>query len=126
MSKIIAREPVVVEDRKSFTPKQRLQALLKSNGCCAVCSVKLTRYDVDHIKARGLGGLHVLENWQAICPLPVGCHADKTKVDRRMIDKAKRQSKMNDPREPSRLQGRGFDKTRTRRFDGTVVARKAA
>lgn len=121
-------DPVEIPDRKSLTPKQRLEVLVAFNGRCAKCREKISRaFEVDHVKARGLGGLNDLSNYE---PLHPACHAGKTSGDVRRIAKAKRQAKAciprdpDEPRKPSKLKGRGFNKNVTKGFDGKTRARK--
>ncbi|MEI6439017.1 MAG: HNH endonuclease signature motif containing protein [Alphaproteobacteria bacterium] len=121
-------DPVEIPDRKSLTPKQRLEVLLAFNGRCAKCREKIAgAFEVDHVKARGLGGLNDLSNYE---PLHPACHAGKTPGDVRRIAKAKRQAKACVPRDPdeprkaSTLKGRGFNKNMTKGLDGKVKPRR--
>lgn len=121
-------DPVEIPDRKSLTKKQRLEVLVAFNGRCAKCREKISgAFEVDHVKARGLGGLNDLSNYE---PLHPACHAGKTPGDVRRIAKAKRQAKAcvprdpDKPRKPSKLKSRGFNKTMTKGLDGKTRARK--
>jgi len=114
----IGRIPAFVEDRKSFTPAQRRAVHAAYDGFCGACDepVEGRKWEVDHILPRALGGAHEPSNWMLLHAKP--CHADKTVIDRRRIDKAKRQAKMDLPREePSRFQSRPFP-TSTRKLEG--------
>lgn len=122
-------DPVEIPDRKSLTKKQRLEVLLAFGGRCAKCGDKISgAFEVDHVKARGLGGLNDLSNYE---PLHPACHAGKTPGDQRRIAKAKRQAKKcvprdpEEPRAPSKLKGRGFNKNITKGFDGKTKPRRA-
>ncbi len=122
-------DPVEIAPRKSLTKKQRLEVLLAFNGRCAKCREKIVgAFDVDHVEARGLGGPNALENYE---PLHPACHGEKTPGDIRRIAKAKRQTKAcvprdpDEPRKPSTLKGRGFNKKLTKGFDGKTKARSA-
>lgn len=113
MTDPLKREPVAIPPRISFSPKVRLEVLLKSNGRCACCAIKLAdRFDVDHIIPRANGGANSLGNLQALC---VDCHRAKTPGDITCAAKAKRQSKMGDPKPPSRIRSRPFAKSDTPR-----------
>ncbi len=121
-------DPVEIPDRKSLTPKQRLEVLVAFNGRCAKCREKISgAFEVDHVKARGLGGLNDPQNYEPLC---VTCHKTKTRVDVKSIAKAKAQTKAcvprdpDEPRKPSKLKGRGFNKNITRGLDGKTRARK--
>ena len=117
MSDPLKREAVVIPPRISFSPKVRLQVLLKSNGRCASCNIKLAhRFDVDHIIPRANGGANSLGNLQALC---VGCHGAKTPGDITCAAKAKRQSKMGDPKPESRIKSAKCG-PRNRKFNGSV------
>ncbi len=122
-SPILAREPVNATPRRAMTPKRRLEVLLKCDGRCAKCKEKLGgRFVVDHVLPLELGGLDEVGNLESLC---VPCDKLKTKGDRKRIDKTRRLSKKaTAPREPSRLRSRGFDKTVSKRFDGSVVRRE--
>lgn len=110
--------------------------LAKQNGKCSLCGQELCgRIDWDHIIPLALGGPDTPENLQAVHA--DGCHSEKTKQDIKRIRKADRQGLRAGPRARlrrrkaqglgSKLQSRrkivsaGFDKTRTKRFDGTVI-----
>lgn len=119
---MIGREPVPATPRRSMTPKRRLEALLKCEGRCAKCREKLgSLFIVDHILPLELGGLDEVGNLETIC---VSCDKLKTKTDMKRIVKMRRQSKKaNEPRKPSTLKSRGFDRTLRKKFDGTVERR---
>lgn len=118
------REPVQPTPRRAMTPKRRLEALLRSDGRCARCKVKLgSAFEVDHTVSLFLGGADDASNTVALC---VPCHrGEKTPADAKAHAKVKRLLARQDgsrrPRKP--IPSRGFDKTRSRRFDGSVVAR---
>jgi len=107
-----------------MTPKRRLEALLRSDGRCARCRVKLgSAFEVDHEISLFLGGADDETNTVALC---VPCHRRvKTPADAKVHAKVKRTiARENGTRKPRKpIQSPGFDKTKTRKFDGTVVAR---
>lgn len=119
--KVRARVEVEIEPRRSITKSQRAAAFLRAGGRCEKCRVKPDLYEVDHRIPRARGGIHAPENWQILC---VPCHKIKTKQDVSDIAKENRiiDRELNGPK-TSRLRSRGFDKTKTRKFNGTVAKR---
>ncbi len=115
---------VQIQARKSFTPAQRKAVYEGQLGRCEDCDEELgVRFDIDHVISLGIGGKHEPSNWIGRC---VSCHKVKTARDRKVQAKAKRIVKREtEGQAVSRLQGRGFDKTRTRGFDGKVRERSA-
>lgn len=123
--------PVPIEKRKPLTRREALQLAFDQDGRCKCgCGEKLDalREGVtdEHRVPLALGGTNDLSNrelWRA------PCSAAKTKRDRAAIAKAKRLSGEtgNAPKRPIRgrtqIQSRGFDKTRSRGFDGQVRPR---
>lgn len=70
---------------------------------CAKCKARLptpSDAEYDHILPLALKGEHAERNIEALCPRP--CHLEKTKADVKRISKAKRQSRLLQPREPSK------------------------
>jgi len=118
------REKIEPTPRKAFTQKQRAEAFLKAEGRCERCQIKLTgAWELDHIITLWMGGAHKPENWQCLC---VACHRNaKTPADATARAKVKRIEKKANPltRKPARMQSRGFDKTKTRKFNGKVEPR---
>ena len=118
------REPVEATPRRAFTQKQRAEAFLKANGRCERCQTKLAgTWELDHVIPLWMGGAHDPANWQCLC---VACHrCAKTPEDATARAKVKRLHKKADPlfRKPSRLQSRGFDKTKRRKLNGKVEGR---
>ena len=107
-----------------MTPARRKRIEGRDGLCCAFpgCTVA-TGLEVDHIVPLCLGGRENDGNLQLLC---YEHHKAKTRLNVRMHAKAKRIIKKSDPtqRKPSRLQGRGFSKGLTKRFDGSVVRRE--
>ena len=120
----MTREPVEPTPRRAFTPKQRAEAFLKANGRCEMCQTKLSgSWEIDHTISLWMGGAHEPDNWRVLCS---PCHRGvKTPEDASARAKVKRLQKKADPlfRKPSRLQSRGFDKTKRRKFNGKVEGR---
>lgn len=96
-------------ERKQIGAIVRGEILDRQNWRCAGCDATLfgTAYDIDHIVPLELTGANHLGNLQALC---APCHKLKTRQDVRRISKAKRQSKLLQPREPSKhpIRSRGF------------------
>lgn len=120
----MTRESVQATPRRAMTPKRRLEALLRSEGRCDRCKVKLgSAFEVDHRISLFLGGADDASNTVALC---VPCHRGvKTPADAAKHAKVKRLIAREDgtrrPRKP--ILSRGFDKTKSRKFSGEVVAR---
>lgn len=118
------REPVELDKRKAMGPARRRRILDRHGGVCAYPDCDVAEgLEIDHIIALALGGKDSDENFEPLCRHH---HAQKTRRDVKMIAKAKRIARKDNPadRKTSRLQSRGFQKTLTKRFDGTVVPRK--
>jgi 5-methylcytosine-specific restriction endonuclease McrA len=124
---ILHREPVEPTPRKAMTDARKRQALEAYGKACAACGASLlTKCEIDHRIQLWMGGPEDLANLQPLC---VPCHAEKTAKDAGDRAKAKRRKAkhtLGEPRPQSNrpLKGRNsFDKTRTRKFNGKVVAR---
>jgi 5-methylcytosine-specific restriction protein A len=71
--------------RPSFTRHQRAAIFRDCGGICHICSRKIAPgepWQVEHVKARGLGGSDKSENLR---PAHIDCHAGKTKKDRAIM-----------------------------------------
>ncbi len=104
----IAREPVELDPRRLFTPKQRAEILAKYDGRCAGCREPVgTRWTADHILPHNQGGRTVVANGQ---PLGVCCAPAKDAADTTRAAKTKRQAKMLEPTQPPKrpIRSRGF------------------
>ncbi len=115
--------PVIPEKRKAFSLIEVVQAMTFQHGRCSICGEELTYgYHADHILPLELGGKTELANLQLLCATP--CHAIKTAHDIKRIAKARRirNKPLAKPKRP--IQGRGFDKSRTRHMDGSVGPRE--
>jgi 5-methylcytosine-specific restriction endonuclease McrA len=89
-----------------------------------MCGEKiLAEFQIDHSTPLHHGGAHHPNNWMVV---HVECHKAKTKLDVKASAKIKRIIKADtEPKKPSRLQSRGFDKALSRGFDGKVRKRKS-
>jgi 5-methylcytosine-specific restriction endonuclease McrA len=115
--------------RRHLKKTDKVDILAKSNGKCAACGGAFTKADpaqFDHTIALELGGADTNENMRAIHG--DACHKPKTAADVKAIAKGKRQRKKFGPlrgtvpvRFKAKIKSRGFDKSRTRKLDGTVV-----
>ena len=117
------REPVAPQNRVKLTPKRRLEVLIAFGGRCNTCKEKITGpFDIDHVLALINGGSNEVGN---LVPLHPECHRLKTKGDVKIAAKIKRLNAREDGtrRERKPIQSRGFDTTKSRRFDGSVVPR---
>lgn len=122
------------EDRKKLSPKRKAELILSQDGKCAGCGIKPRHgWELDHIQELWETGSNALSNWQAFgSRKDCDCHAIKTGAA------AKRRAKQNRLRGKAgqlarrkarggssitgraEIQSRGFDKTKTRGFDGKV------
>jgi 5-methylcytosine-specific restriction enzyme A len=120
----VTREPFQPTPRRSMTPKRRLEALLRSEGRCARCKVKLgSAFEVDHEISLFLGGADDASNTVALC---VPCHrGEKTPADAKAHAKVRRiLAREEGTRRPRKvIVSRGFDTKRKRKMNGTVVER---
>jgi 5-methylcytosine-specific restriction endonuclease McrA len=109
--------------RKAMTKARRLRLYLACNGRC-VCGVKVPMAGtvIDHRIPLWMGGADDDANLRFLCP---ACDKPKTAKDKGDIGKVKRLIAREDgTRRPRKaIQSKGFDKTKTRRFDGSVVTR---
>jgi hypothetical protein len=122
------REPVEL-DTRYISPKLRVETLLKSDGRCTHCGIRIVngQFQADHIVRWSDGGRTEIGNLQALC---LTCHSIKTRTkDTPGAAKTKRMPKACLPRdpdeiEPSQIHGRGFPKHLTKGMDGKVRPRK--
>ena len=119
------REPVQLDARKSMSPARRKRILERSDGVCQRlgCDVRIG-LQLDHVIPLALGGKDQDDNIEALC---APHHLAKTKLDVRMIAKAKRIERSINPetRKAKRpIRSRGWDKTKRRKFDGSIEERK--
>lgn len=125
MTALAKREKVEATPRKSMTPARRARALARFGGKCSYPGCGITdSLQIDHTIPLELGGADEDHN---LAPLCVSCHRRKTALDVKMIAKARRLRKRDagEGRMKAKIASRGFDKSRTKKFDGSVVARKA-
>ncbi len=111
--------------RKGFTKAQRQAVWEKYDGRCAGCDDPLQPgWQIDHILALTLNGAHEIDNWRAICG---SCHAPKSKAETKAAAKiARLQDRENGTRRPRQaIPNRGFDTSKSRKFDGTIVHRSS-
>ncbi len=126
-------EPVGPAERGYISDKLKLQVLVANGGRCCRCDKRLAKGDTefDHVLPVFMGGLTELGN---LLPMCSACHklktkkdaADRAKVNRLLADNMPQTDENVEPkRSKQAINSRGFDQTKTRRFDGTVVARQA-
>lgn len=110
-------------DRKSISKAQKARVFLAWHGRCARCCHKLEagdRVDYDHIVPVWLGGKNEDDNLR---PLHFRCHLDRTKIDARDRAHVKRLNGTTPKRAGKPIRSRGFDRSKTRKFNGTVIPR---
>jgi 5-methylcytosine-specific restriction endonuclease McrA len=108
------REPVQIDPRKGMTPARKRRILAKSDWHCSYPDCDVTEgLEIDHQIPLALGGKDSDENLFALCRHH---HGQKTRLDVKMIAKAKRLIKKDTPetRKPATLRGRPFQKQTTK------------
>lgn len=119
------REAVEATPRRAMTPARRAAVLQRYDGRCARCEA-VQGLEIDHVVPLELGGPDELHNLQPLCEPH---HKAKTRLDVKLIAKARRLRKADERRarkasKPGRkMQSRGFDKSRRRKMNGTVERR---
>jgi 5-methylcytosine-specific restriction protein A len=76
--------------RPSFSPHRRAAIFRDAHGICHLCTRKIApgeSWEVEHVKARGLGGSDENDNLR---PAHIDCHAGKTRKDRAIMADADR------------------------------------
>lgn len=73
--------------RLGFTPKQRAEALAKTNGLCAREGCNKPAEEINHIESVAMGGAHEISNWEPLCRVH---HLIETAWQVKMIRKADR------------------------------------
>ena len=118
------RDPIELDKRKSMGPARRRRILERHGNVCAYPDCEVSEaLEVDNMIALARGDKASDENLEGLCRHH---HAQKTRRDIKLIAKAKRIVRKDNPSDlkASRLQSRGFQNNLTKRFDGTVVPRK--
>lgn len=88
--------PIKLEPRKGFNPKQRAVIFSENGGVCHLCGGPIQAgqaWDVDHVKALGMGGTNDASNLR---PAHAKCHrgtGSKTSDDVKAISRADRLAK---------------------------------
>ncbi len=99
---------------------------------CPLCDVSILPGDKtirEHMHAIGLGGPDTPDNWRLVhkpCARrkTIGTKATTAGSDIQLIAKGKRlRGETGQGRPKRQIKSRGFDKTKTKRLDGTVVPR---
>jgi 5-methylcytosine-specific restriction protein A len=67
------------QPRRRRTPEEREAIAASQEGLCAMCSEKLERFELDHIRPLSDGGSDEANNLQALC---LTCHAQKSQSER--------------------------------------------
>jgi len=125
--------PVPVEPRKAMTPARKARIHAMRDGKCWLCSkaVPVSGPSVvyDHRMALFNGGTDDNSNLWPICADP--CNKLKTAADLNKAAKIRRQQKLHDEREPTRIPARKFESrpfptNLKRKMNGQVVRREDA
>lgn len=96
--------------RKAMTAARRARIIARDGEVCARLGCEVTTgLEVDHVVPLELTGKDEDENLQLLCGPH---HKAKTRLDLKMIARARRLRKKADPatRKPSRMKSRGFPK----------------
>jgi hypothetical protein len=124
-----ARAPLPPTPRKAMTPARRARIEALYEGCATVGCDNPGPYEIDHLICLELGGKDSDENLRPLC---ADCHKKKTRLDAKLIARARRRREKHairkgpdaEPRtryRPSRqINSRGFSTTLTKGFDGKV------
>ena len=78
------------------------------------------RIDIDHVHQLATGGADDESNMR---PLHPWCHAIKTREDAKVRGKIRRLNGTTKKRAGKPIRSRGFDRSKTRKFNGTVIPR---
>jgi len=128
MNRLLSTERTEATPRRAMTIARKRRIWERVAGKCWFCG-KVTPPTgpgvvYDHKLPLELGGT---DDDAQVFPLHAEpCNRIKTKADSWRIAKMRRQAKIHDEREPSRLQSRGFDRSLRRKFNGTVERREPA
>ena len=125
------KKPVILDPRRIFTPRQRADLFIRSDGKCDLCKTKIIAgegWTAGHVIPHNLGGPTTLENAQVECNT---CAKGTHKKDTGIAAKVKRQAGETGQQARRRkrgkglIQGRGFSKSKFKRKieTGTVVPR---
>ena len=101
------------------------------NIICPLCGLPIqpgVKTIREHMHALGLGGADNPDNWRLVhkpCARrkTIGTKATTAGSDANLMAKHRHLTGQNKPRPKRPIKSRGFDKTKTRRLDGTVVPR---
>lgn len=111
--------------RRTITKAMRRAVIESFHGRCARCCKSFEpgeRVDIDHHHQLATGGADEFLNWR---PLHPWCHAIKTREDAKVRGKIRRLNGTTPKRRGKPIRSRGFDTSKSRRLDGTVVSRPA-
>lgn len=128
----LVREPVEIE-RRNVSKARRQKIIAAQGGVCKRADCDAPAVEVDHIVPLWLGGSNRDENLEGLCG---PCHLRKTRAEAPLRAKIMRQSGETGqyarrqkrggsmiPAHKDGLKSRGFDKTKTRKFNGQTVSR---
>jgi len=113
----MVREPVVIQSR-AMTAGRRARLIARDGGHCRYPGcVATSGLEVDHIVPLALGGRDSDDNLETLCPVH---HRQKTRLDARLIAKAKRAGAKHRgefPPSKAKIRSRRFPPTRDWRED---------
>jgi hypothetical protein len=117
-----------MDERRAMTPARKAAIWKAWDGKCWFCRQPVPtdgpEVEYDHVTHLWLAGSDADEDIGPIHTRP--CHKIKTAADAKSRAKVKRLwRKHYGPKGDSTLQGQGFDKRLTKKFDGSTVRRKS-
>lgn len=125
---LIAPGPFKPPKRRPLTKARKRRIWEFHNGCCRECGydveIEGKGVEYDHRVPLAMGGAD--DDGPNMGPLCQRCHKNKTAGDLHCIARAKRIGRKNDGTwkgSGRKLKGRGFDKTKSRKMDGSVTCR---
>ena len=120
--------------RKAITPAMKWDALRRADvhGACYVCKrlCPQDQFQFDHVQALVDGGAHDPENIAVIC---LWCHREKSAFEHQRNSKSKRLAQARaaheavlagEPKKPSTIKSRGFDRTFKKKLNGKTERRQ--
>ncbi len=118
----------VPDPRRAMTPARQKRIWEAWEGKCWFCRQAVDQSGpgvvYDHVYTLWIKGSDADADIGPIHAAP--CNKIKTRADQAKIAKVKRLiAAQSEPKPPSRLQSRGFDRTKSRGFDGRVKPRKS-
>ena len=68
-------------ERKILSEEEKNSIIKEYRSCCAICKIKITKFEIDHIVPLSAGGSNDIDNLQPLCN---DCHKQKTKEEKEL------------------------------------------